>query len=181
MVVVVLPSAMRLENIFFVSAGALLALFAGCNSASSGLPVYDRSQVGQVVSEQRGEIVSVRDVVIKGQAEQAGSAGRGARIGAAAVQGAILGASERAVAAVVGSMAGSAAGSKLDDKLGEEITIMLEGGRRVVIVQEREPGVPPLAPGERVKLQSGSASTLSGGSNAKVVRDDGASDVIGAR
>ena len=172
---------MRLENFYFVPAGALLALLAGCSSASSGLPVYDRSQVGQVVSEQRGEVISVRDVVIKGQTDQAGAPSRGSRLGAAAVTGAIMGAPERAVAAVVGSMAGSAAGGKFDDKLGEEITVMLEGGRKIVIVQERESGVPPLAPGERVKLQSGSASTLSGGSSSKVVREDGGSDVIGAR
>ncbi|MSU66316.1 MAG: hypothetical protein EXS38_09495 [Opitutus sp.] len=132
---------MRLKILLLVPTSALLALFAGCNSAFSRLPVYARSQVGQVVSEQRGEIISVRDVVIKGQTDQAGALSRGSRIGAAAVTGAIMRAPERAVAAVVGSMAGSAAGGKFDDKLGEEIAVMLEGGRKIVIVQERELGV----------------------------------------
>jgi len=156
-------------------------LAAGCNSRSSSMPVYDRGQVGQVVSEQSGEVVAVRDVLIQGQRSQAGSTGAGARIGSAAVTGAILGAPERAVAAVVGSIAGSAAGARMDDRLGEEVTVMLEGGRTVVIVQERATGVAPLAPGERVRLQTGSSSGLGGG-NSRVVRDDGyGGDVIGAR
>src|SRR5690606_18532866 len=108
-----------------VSSAALL-LASGCASRSSRLPVYDQGQVGQVVSQQRGEVIAVRDVMIKAPTTHAGSTGRGARIGAAAVTGAILGAPERAVAHVVGSMAGSAAGAKLDDRLGEEITVQLE-------------------------------------------------------
>ena len=169
----------RLE--ILLPAAFAAVLLSGCGNSRSSMPVYDRTQVGQVVSEQRGEVVTVRDVVIKGQTEQTGSAGRGARIGAAAVQGAIFGAPERAIAAVVGSMAGSAAGGKMDDKLGEEITVMLEGGRTVVIVQERETGVPPLAPGERVRLQTGAGSTQSGGSSSRVVRDTTYPEVIGAR
>jgi outer membrane lipoprotein SlyB len=159
---------------------AVAVAVVGCASRSS-MPVYDRTQIGQVVSEQKGEVVSVRDVLIKGQTTQAGSTGAGARIGSAAVTGAILGAPERAVAAVVGSMAGSAAGARMDDRRGEEVTVMLEGGKTVVIVQEREAGVAPLAAGEKVRVQMGSSSGYGGG-NSRVVRDDGyASDVIGAR
>jgi outer membrane lipoprotein SlyB len=157
------------------------ALLAGCGGGAGSMPVYDRGQVGQVVSEQRGEVVGVRDVLIKGQTSQTGSTGTGARLGSAAVTGAIFGAPERAVAAVVGSIAGSAAGAKLDDRMGEEVTVMLEGGKTVVIVQERASGVAPLTPGERVRLQTGSSSGYGSG-NSRVVRDDGyASDVIGAR
>jgi len=172
---------MRAQSGLIYIAGVVGVLMAGCNSRSSSLPVYDRTQVGQVVSEQRGEVVAVRDVLIQGQRTQAGSTGSGARIGSAAVTGAILGAPERAVAAVVGSIAGSAAGAKLDDRMGEEITVMLEGGRTVVIVQERVPGDTPMAPGERVRLQTGTSSGLGSG-NSRVVRDDGhGGDVIGAR
>lgn len=160
---------------------AACALLAGCGGGAGSMPVYDRGQVGQVVSEQRGEVVGVRDLLIKGQTSQTGSTGTGARLGSAAVTGAIFGVPERAVAAVVGSIAGSAAGAKLDDRMGEEITVMLEGGKTVVIVQERASGVAPLAPGERVRLQTGSSSGYGSG-NSRVVRDDGyASDVIGAR
>jgi outer membrane lipoprotein SlyB len=170
------------DNLRFVFASAFLAMGgSACNSGSSGLPVYDRGQVGQVVSAQRGEVLAVRDVIIKGQANQMGSTGSGARIGSAAVTGAIFGAPERAVASVVGSIAGSAAGAKFDDKLGEEITVMLEEGKTVVIVQERATGVQPLAPGERVLLQTGSSSGYGSG-NSRVIRDEQQySDVIGAR
>jgi hypothetical protein len=57
---------------------------------------------------------------------------------------------------------------------------MIEGGKTVVIVQERTSGVPPLAPGERVRLQTGSSSGYGSG-NSRVVRDEAQSDVIGAR
>jgi outer membrane lipoprotein SlyB len=172
---------MRIHAIIPVTGTLLAALVAGCNSGPSNMPVYDRSQVGQVVSGQRGEVLGVRDVVIKGQADQQGSAGRGARVGSAAVVGAIYGNPLPAVAAAVGSMAGGAAGSKLDDRMGEEITIMLEGGRTVTVVQERVTGVPPLAPGERVLVQSG-GSTSSGTGSSRVLRDENyGSDVIGAR
>jgi outer membrane lipoprotein SlyB len=158
-----------------------MAGLAGCASSSSNMPVYDRSQVGQVVSGQRGEVISVRDVMIKGQADQQGSAGRGARIGSAAVTGAIFGNPVPAVAAAVGSIAGSAAGSKFDDRMGEEIMVVLEGGKTVTIVQERVAGVPAIAPGERVIVQSGGGSSMSGSGNSRVLRDDtGGSDVIGA-
>jgi outer membrane lipoprotein SlyB len=169
-----------MRTLHFLSVG-ILVLAAGCaSSGPSNMPVYDRSQVGQVVSGQRGEVVSVRDVLIKGQAEQQGSAGRGARLGSAAVTGAIFGAPERAVASVLGGMAGSAAGAKLDDRMGEEIMVTLEGGKTVTIVQERVAGVPPIAPGERVIVQSGSGSSMSGGGNTRVIRDEtGGSDVVG--
>lgn len=174
---------MRFHFMLIALVAGLAGGLAGCaSSSSSNMPVYDRSQVGQVVTGQRGEVVSARDVLIKGQAEQQGSAGRGARIGSAAVTGAIFGAPERAVANVIGGMAGSAIGAKADDKIGEEVVIMLEGGKTVTVVQERVAGVAPLAPGERVILQSGSGSSMQGSGNSKVIRDEsGGSDVIGAQ
>ena len=75
-----------------------------------------------------------------------------------------------AAGAVVGEAVGAVAGAKMDDKVGEEITISIEGGQIVTIVQERSD--PPLAPGERVRLVTGASSSVYGGGGTKVVRDE---------
>ena len=142
-------------------------------SSSSSVPVYDSSQVGTVIRSQSGEILAVRDVVIKASITQAGSTGMGARIGGAAGRSAIYGGPAAAIGAagaVVGEAVGAVAGARADDKRGEEITVLVEGGQTVTIVQER--GSPPLAPGERVKIITGASSSIYGGGNTRVVRDD---------
>jgi outer membrane lipoprotein SlyB len=146
-------------------------VFAGCTSASSNLPVYDSNQVGQVINEQRGEVILVREVLFKAPTAAAGSAGSGSRIGAATVAGIVTG-STHAVANAMGSVLGGAAGARADNRLGEEITVMVEGGQSVVIVQERDRNTAPLGVGERVKILSGSGGGgLYGGPTARVVRD----------
>jgi outer membrane lipoprotein SlyB len=161
------------RQIFAVLAGAAIAGGAGCSSPSR-LPVYDSSQVGSVIKSEGGEVISVRDVLIKAPSSPAGSTGMGSRIGAAAGRSAIFGGPAAAVGAagaVIGEAVGSVAGAKADDRVGEEITILAEGGQTVTIVQDRSS--PPLAPGERVRIITGASSGPYGGGGAKVVRDDG--------
>ena len=158
----------------FSGAFAVGALFGtgGCMGGGSSLPVYDSSQVGSVIRSQSGEILSVRDVMIKAGSQQQGSTGMGARIGGAAGRGAIYGGAGAAIGAagaVVGEAVGAVAGARADDKKGEEITVLVEGGGTVTIVQER--GTTPLAPGERVKIVTGASSSIYGGGNTQVVRD----------
>lgn len=144
----------------------------GCTSTSR-MPVYDSSQVGSIIKSQNGEIISVRDVMIKAQSSAAGSTGMGSRIGAAAGRGAIYGgasAAASAASAVVGEAVGAVAGARADDRVGEEITVSIEGGQAVTIVQERSN--PPLAPGERVRVVTGSSGGLYGGGGTRVVRED---------
>jgi outer membrane lipoprotein SlyB len=144
----------------------------GCTS-NPRMPVYDSSQVGAVIKSQNGEIISVRDVMIKAQSSAAGSTGMGSRIGAAAGRGAIYGgasAAANAASAVVGEAVGAVAGARADDRVGEEITVSIEGGQAITIVQERSS--PPLAPGERVRVVTGSGGGLYGGGGTRVVRDD---------
>ncbi len=152
-----------------------MLMAAGCANSRSSLPVYDSSQVGSVIKSQGGEIVSVRDVLIKAPSTNAGSTGMGARIGSAAGRSAIFGGPAAAVGAagaVVGEAIGGVAGARADDKVGEELTIAVEGGQTITIVQERSD--PPMAPGERVRIITGASSGPYGtGGNTKVVRDDG--------
>ena len=147
-------------------------LLVGCGG-SSRLPVYDSTQIGAVIKSQGGEVVSVRDVLIKAPNSAAGSTGMGARIGSAAGRSAIYGGPSAAIGAagsVIGEAIGAVTGAKLDDKAGEEITIMVEGGQLVTVVQERS--YPPIAAGERVLIVSGGNSGIYGGGTTKVVRDD---------
>ncbi|MEO7412028.1 MAG: hypothetical protein ABIZ81_01610 [Opitutaceae bacterium] len=146
---------------------AAVGLF-GCATASKR-PVYDSSQVGQVISEQRGEVIGVQDVLIKAPSSQAGSAGVGSRMGSAAATAAILGSPIHAAVAasqVIGGMAGASA----DNRNGEELTILLKDGRTVVVVQER--GDAPFAIGEKVKIMSGSSGSVYGGANTRVLHDE---------
>lgn len=156
-------------------ASEAMAVMTGCASRSSSLPVYDSSQVGTMIKSQAGEIISVRDVVIKAPSSSAGSTGMGSRIGAAAGRSAIYGGAAAAVgaaSAVVGEAVGAVAGARVDDKMGEEITVSIEGGQVVTIVQERSD--PPLAAGEKVRIVTGLNSGIySNGGGTKVVRDDG--------
>lgn len=158
------------------AAGSMIAFGGGC-AARSNLPVYDSGQVGNPITSQRGEIVSVRDVLIKAPSQSAGSTGMGARIGSAAgrsaVSGGAAGAVVGAVGAVVGEAAGAVVGATADNKMGEEITVLVEGGQLITIVQERGSGL-PLAQGERVRLVTGGSSSVYGGSTTKtrVVRDE---------
>jgi outer membrane lipoprotein SlyB len=149
-------------------AAALLIDGSGCASRSN-LPVYDSSQIGSVIKTQEGEIVAVRDVVIKAPNTPRGSTGMGSRIGSAVGRGVIQGGGTGAIigaaGGVVGDAIGGVAGARMDDKVGEEITILVEG-RTITVVQERS--TPPLAPGERVKILTGSGS--GGGEITRVIR-----------
>jgi outer membrane lipoprotein SlyB len=144
----------------FLAAGAL-GFLGGCTTPVSKTPVYDSSQVGQMISEQQGEIIGVQDVMIKAPSSQAGSAGVGSRMGSAAATSAILGSPIHAAVAA-GQIIGGMAGASADNKNGEELTILLKDGRTVMVVQER--GDVPFAIGDRVKIMSGA--------NTRVVRDD---------
>lgn len=169
-----IDAIMRIQNVFYSAmAASVLVLSGGCMSSKSNLPVYDSNQIGTVIKSQSGEIVSVRDVVIKASSTQMGSTGMGARIGGAAGRSAIFGGPAAAVGAagaVIGEAVGAVAGARVDDKMGEEITILVEGGQTVTVVQER--GSSPLAAGERVRIITGSSSGVYGGGGTKVVRDD---------
>ena len=163
------------QRLWCAVVGGLIAMCGGGCTSRSTLPVYESGQVGSAITTQRGEIISVRDVLIKAPSQSAGGTGMGARIGSAAGRSAISGgpaAIVGAVGAVVGETAGAAMGATADNKLGEEITVLVEGGQTITIVQERD-GL-PLAPGEKVRLVTGGSSSVYGGGSqkTKVVRDD---------
>jgi len=161
---------MNSKNVWISLAGISAWVFAGCASSSSSRPVYSSSQVGQVITQDTGEIIGVQDVLIQGQTSQAGSAGVGSRMGSAVATSAILGSPIHAAVAA-GQMIGGIAGAGADNKNGEELTIRLKDGSTIIVVQER--GETPFAVGERVKIVKGANGSIYGGPNTRVVHDDG--------
>lgn len=123
---------------------------------------YSRGEAGRAQSVRYGEVTSVRYVVLEG------SGTGGAVLGA--VAGGLLGrtvgsGSGRDVAtaagAVLGGVGGSYAGQAANRRQGVEITVALDGGGEIAIVQQatkRE----PFRVGERVRvLNSGSRARVS--------------------
>jgi len=139
-----------------VVAGAIvLAGFASGCASRSQKPVYNPSQTGTIIRQEKGEIVAVRDVIIKAGNPSAIYGGPGRRIGNE-VGRAVATGSVTGVIASVGGAIGGEIGSLADDKAGEEIHIRLERSEEVIIVvQER--GSAPLAPGQKVNVQTGSS------------------------
>jgi outer membrane lipoprotein SlyB len=96
----------------------------------------------------------VREVNIEGQKSQLGMYGGGLIGGAAASGGrGVGGAIVQASGAVVGAVAGQAVEEAATRKRAQEITIRLDDGSTVTIVQEVSTGV--FMDGDRVKVTSG--------------------------
>lgn len=135
----------------------LCALLAACASSKSG-SVYTREQARQEMTVRQGVVESVRQVGLEGTKSGAGTMA-GAAVGGVAgsnvgggkgqIVGAILG-------AVVGGLAGAAVEEGATRKIALEITVRLNNGQLVSVVQE---GDERFLPGERVRLLSGRGET----------------------
>jgi len=130
----------------------LSLLLIGCAQDSLTGDVYQRGEAGQPQSVNWGTITSIRNVTLEG-----GSTG-GTILGAAA--GGFLGnqvgsGSGRTAATIGGAAAGGAVGSHagqaINSRQGLEITVDLDRGETVSIVQEANPRE-PFAVGERVRV-----------------------------
>jgi outer membrane lipoprotein SlyB len=135
-----------------VSAVAGLAVLAGCAPSKSGA-AYTRDEVRREQSVRMGVVESVREVQIEGTRSGVGPAA-GAVVGG--IGGSGVGSGRGAsVASVVGAVAGGVAGQAAEEaatrRKGMEITVRLDGGRMVAIVQEADEA---FRPGERVRILS---------------------------
>jgi len=140
-----------MKSIILLLAGALF--LTSCAQQSLTGDTYSRGEVGGQ-NEQRGKVTSVRKVVIEGNTQS------GKLLGA--VAGGFLGSevgsgSGRTAATVGGALLGGAAGSHVGKaagtKQGVEISVKLDNGRRVSVVQEYNPRE-PFRVGERVRVLS---------------------------
>lgn len=129
---------------------ALALLLGACASSNSG-SVYKRGEARQIQTVKTGVVESVRQVKLEGTKTPIGG-------GAGAVVGGVAGSSvgggrgqiiTSVLGAVVGGLAGAAAEEGLTRKDGIEITVKLDSGNLVAVVQEADE---TFAPGEKVRL-----------------------------
>jgi len=149
-----LAAKTALHFLFFTFLLAVL-LAQGCASSLKG-DVYSRDEAQKTMNFRWGTIESTRPVVIEGDQSGKGAVA-GAVIGGIAGSG-VTGSRTQglitAVGAVAGAIAGTAAEKKMSQAQGLEITLKIDDGSNVIIVQEVEK-VDEFIAGDRVKVISG--------------------------
>ena len=137
----------------------LVALLLGACASSKSGDVYTRDQARREMTVRKGVVESVRPVRMEGT-----KSGVGAMAGAAVggVAGSTVGGGKgQIVGAVLGAVAGGLAGSAVEEgvtrKEALEITVELDGGRMIVVVQEAIPG--EFRAGDPVRVLSGQGET----------------------
>lgn len=149
---------MRITQLMTAS---LLSLFlVACASSNSG-SVYSRDEARKVQTIRTGIVESVRQVKLEGTKSPVGTIAGGAVGGIAGSS--VGGGRGSAIAAVIGAVAGGLAGSALEEgvtrKDGVEITVKLDGGSLIAVVQEADE---IFSAGERVRIiESGGTARVS--------------------
>lgn len=144
---------------------ALLATFflAGCTSDLTGT-TYSAGEARQMQTVRFGTVAEARMVKLEGSQGEVGTLA-GAAVGGVAGS-TIGGERESAIAGIAGAVAGGVLGhmaeKKLTTKQGVEVTVRLEDGSYVSIVQQADPAAPFVA-GDKVKV-------LTQGTTSRVVK-----------
>jgi outer membrane lipoprotein SlyB len=138
---------------------AAAVLLSGCVSSTAG-DVYSRDQARTEQSVRMGTVEAVREVRIEGTKSGVGAVAGGVTGGIAAST--IGHGTGSAVAAAVGAIAGGLAGAAAEEGLtksnGLEITVKLDNGQTVAVVQGVDANT-TFQPGDRVRLLSGQGVT----------------------
>lgn len=139
---------MRFSKLLLIA--ALSVLVAACASSNSG-SVYKRDDARKVQTVKTGVVESVRQVKLEGTKTPIGTIAGGAVGGIAG--GSVGSGRGSAIVAVIGAVAGALAGSAIEEgvtrKDGIEITVKLDGGGLIAIVQEADE---EFKPGEKVRI-----------------------------
>ena len=122
-----------------VLVAVLSILVAACASSNSG-SVYSREDARKVQTVKTGVVESVRSVKLEGTKTPIGTVAGGVVGGVAG--GSIGHGAGSTIAAVIGAVAGGIAGSAIEEgvtrKDALEITVKLDGGSMIAIVQEAD-------------------------------------------
>lgn len=133
-----------------------LLLAQGCAKSLEG-DVYSRDEAQRTMNVQWATIIETKPIVIEGDRSQKGQMAGGI-IGGAAGYG-VTDSNTRALTTAIGTVAGAIVGEMAEEQLtnaqGLEITIKLDNGENIIIVQEVE-NVNDFVAGDKVKLVSGS-------------------------
>lgn len=139
---------MKISKLFLVA--ALSILVAACASSNSG-SVYSREDARKVQTVKTGVVESVRSVKLEGTKTPIGTVAGGVVGGVAG--GSIGHGAGSTIAAVIGAVAGGIAGSAIEEgvtrKDALEITVKLDGGSMIAIVQEADE---QFRAGEKVRI-----------------------------
>ena len=139
---------MRFSKLLLIA--ALSVLVAACASSNSG-SVYKRDDARKAQTVKTGVVESVRQVKLEGTKTPIGTIAGGAVGGIAG--GSVGSGRGSAIVAVIGAVAGALAGSAIEEgvtrKDGIEITVKLDGGGLIAIVQEADE---EFKPGEKVRI-----------------------------
>lgn len=128
-------------------------ILAGCASSRSG-EVYSRDQARREMTVRMATVESVREVQLEGTRSGVGTVAGGAVGG---IAGASMGRGRgEVIGAVIGAVAGGVAGSALEQgttrKRGVELTVRLDDGKIIAVVQEDDPALYRV--GDRVRVLS---------------------------
>lgn len=141
---------MQLRKMKLIVLTLTLASLSACVSSNSG-SVYSREEAKRVQTIKTGVVESVRSVKLEGTKSPVGTIAGGA-VGGIAGSG-IGGGRGSTIAAVLGAVAGGLAGSAAEEALTRkdafEITIKLDGGGLIAIVQEADE---TFKAGDRVRI-----------------------------
>ena len=141
-----------------VAAAALVTVLTGCAGPGLGGGSYSREQARREQTVRLGHVESVREVKLEGTRSGIGP-GAGAIAGGVAGssighgRGSALGA---IAGAVVGGIAGQAAEQGITAKRGVEVTVKLDSGQMVAVMQEADE---TFRPGDRVRILSDGATS----------------------
>ena len=142
-----------------ILAVSLLAVLSvtGCASSRSG-DVYSRDQARREMHVRNGVVESVREVKMEGTKSGTGTLA-GAAIGG--VAGSSMGSGKgHIIGSIVGAVAGGLAGSAIEENVTKknalEITVRLDNGSTIAVVQEMGEN---FYSGDRVRVLSGNGST----------------------
>lgn len=139
---------------------ATLSLLVGACASSNSGSVYKRDDARKVQTVKTGVVESVRTVRLEGTKSPVGTVAGGAIGG---IAGSSIGSGRgSALAAIVGAVAGGLAGSAAEEGITRkdalEITVKLDGGGLIAIVQENDE---QFNPGDPVRIvESGDTSRV---------------------
>jgi outer membrane lipoprotein SlyB len=135
----------------------IFGLLAGCASGRSG-QTYSRDEARQSLSVYYGTVLAVAPAVIEGTKTPIGPAAGGAT--GAVLGNSVGGGSGRAIATVIGGIAGALAGGAIEEGVTRrdayEITVELDDGQLIAVVQEADE---EFAVGDRVRIVKGRNGT----------------------
>ena len=140
-----------MKTFWGLAAVLLTVTVAGCAPRSMSGDVYSRERAQRVQSIEYGEVIEVRQILIEGTKSGmgtlaggvlGGALGSGIGRGAGSTIGVVGG-------AIVGGLAGSVVEEAATQQPGMEVTIRMDSGRTIALVQGIDP---PVFAGDRVRV-----------------------------